>query len=128
MTANTTLDLQDFPKSKRLLTPIEFKRVFDNPIKKIHSEHLLLFVQQGTSQQQARLGLAITKKKLKRAVMRNHLKRLTREYFRLTASRLARVDVVLIVKKTYAKDENLHLELSLIFDKLAKLYPAHHDD
>lgn len=112
-----------FGKNQRLLKADEFKQVFDNPIKKIHSEHLLLFAQQGQAPH-ARLGLAITKKKLKHAVMRNRLKRLTREYFRLNAEKLGAVDVVLIVKKNYTKDTDLHPELGQIFDKLTALYPA----
>lgn len=117
----TNLMAHTFTKSQRLLTPDEFKRVFDKPIKKIHSEHLLLFVQ--TGQRHARLGLAITKKKLKKAVMRNRLKRLVREYFRLNSPNIGAVDVVLIVKKGYAKDVDLHVELAQIFNKLIALYP-----
>ena len=53
-----------FTKAERLLYPNEFKRVFDNPIKKIHSEHLLLFIQTGVPEQtQARLGLEKKKKR-----------------------------------------------------------------
>ena len=114
-----------FTKAERLLHPNEFKRVFDNPIKKIHSEHLLLFIQTGvTEQTHARLGLAITKKKVKLAVMRNRLKRLSREIFRHTAPTLGSVDVVLIVKKSYAKKTDLNDELTHIFEKLAILFPA----
>ena len=114
-----------FTKAERLLHPNEFKRVFDNPIKKIHSEHLLLFIQTGVPEQtQARLGLAITKKKVKLAVMRNRLKRLSREIFRHTAPTLGSVDVVLIVKKSYAKKTDLNDELTHIFEKLAILFTA----
>lgn len=114
-----------FTKAERLLHSNEFKRVFDNPIKKIHSEHLLLFIQTGVPEQtQARLGLAITKKKVKLAVMRNRLKRLSREIFRHTAPTLGSVDVVLIVKKSYAKKTDLNDELTQIFEKLAILFPA----
>lgn len=114
-----------FTKAERLLYPNEFKRVFDNPIKKIHSEHLLLFIQTGVPEQtQARLGLAITKKKVKLAVMRNRLKRLSREIFRHTAPTLGSVDVVLIVKKSYAKKTDLNDELTHIFEKLAILFPT----
>ena len=117
--------LLSFTKAESLLHANEFKRVFDNPIKKIHSEHLLLFIQTGVPEQtQARLGLAITKKKVKLAVMRNRLKRLSREIFRHTAPTLGSVDVVLIVKKSYAKKTDLNDELTHIFEKLAILFPA----
>lgn len=88
---------QGFDKSQRLLTPSSFKKVFDKPIKKIHSQHLLLFVA-NTEQAHARLGLAITKKKLKKAVDRNTLKRHTRQIFRQQALVLPAYDCVLIVK------------------------------
>lgn len=114
-----------FAKAQRLLSPNDFKRVFDNPVKKIHSEHLLLFVQAGMPEQtHARLGLAITKKKVKLAVMRNRLKRLIREQFRHTAPMLGAVDVVLIVKKNYTKGTDLNGELTHIFEKLSALFPA----
>lgn len=130
MTYNKPIS-QVFTKHHRLLVPYDFKRVLDAPAKKIHSEHLLMFVQVGQPQQtHARLGLAITKKKLKQAVMRNRLKRLTREYFRLNHAKIGVVDMVLIVKKKYAKDTDLHGELAQIFKKLIANYPAfsHHDN
>lgn len=109
-------------KQQRLLKPDEFKRVFDNPIKKIHSAHFMLFVQSG--QTVPRLGLAITKKKLKLAVMRNHLKRLTREHFRQSAPHLSAIDVVLIVKQGYPKHTDPNAELAQLFGQLTALYPC----
>ena len=111
-----------FQKKDRLLTPAQFQAVFDAPIKKIHGEHLLLFVAQGEAT--PRLGLAITKKKLKNATDRNRLKRLTREQFRLNKSGLADVDLVLIVKKRYDKAYDIGAELAVMFSKLKKMYPS----
>lgn len=122
----------NFDKSKRLLNPSEFKAVFDTPVKKIHSTHFLLFV--GKSEQtHARLGLAITKKKLKKAVDRNLVKRHAREIFRLKNNELPAIDCVLIVKsgafvgnKTHKVDKEvingvIKTELTEIFTKLAHL-------
>lgn len=111
-----------FQKKDRLLTPAQFQAVFDAPIKKIHGEHLLLFVAQGEAL--PRLGLAITKKKLKNATDRNRLKRLTREQFRLNKSGLADVDLVLIVKKRYDKAYDIGAELAVMFSKLKQMYPS----
>lgn len=111
-----------FQKKDRLLTPVQFQAVFDAPIKKIHGEHLLLFIAQGEAL--PRLGLAITKKKLKNATDRNRLKRLTREQFRLNKSGLADVDLVLIVKKRYDKTYDIGAELAVMFSKLKKMYPS----
>lgn len=109
-----------FTKQDRLLSSGEFKMVFDNPIKKIHSTHLLAFVaRSGVSQ--PRLGLAITKKKLKLAVERNQIKRLSREHFRLNKADLPVVDMVLIVKSTYDKQTDLNAELVEIFRKIKQI-------
>ncbi|UNU72494.1 ribonuclease P protein component [Moraxella nasovis] len=112
-----------FSKSQRILTPDEYKLVFNKPIKKIHSDHLLLFVQKNNTKK-PRLGLAITKKKLKHAVMRNWTKRLAREYFRHVALEIGSVDVVLIVKKSFTKECDIHGELNHLFGKLRTYHPA----
>lgn len=116
---------QGFDKTQRLLTPSAFKVVFDAPIKKIHSKHLLLFVA-NTNQPHARLGLAITKKKLKKAVDRNTLKRHTRQIFRQKAQTLPCYDCVLIVKSSAflgfdAPWQPIKEELVQIFEALALL-------
>lgn len=89
---------QKFTKSQRLLTPNQFRQVFDFPDKKYHQDYFLMFVKD-TKHSKARLGLAITKKKVSRAVVRNRLKRLIREQFRLYYELLLARDVVFIVKK-----------------------------
>lgn len=118
---------QNFGKEKRLLHHLQFANVFDSPTKKIHSEHLLLFVKH-TGHDGARLGLTITKKKLKNATDRNRLKRLTRERFRKAWTDLAGVDVVLIVKRRFAKEMDIGAELDELFVKLLNLYPNTCDD
>lgn len=112
-----------FDKSDRLLNPNEFKKVFDQPIKKVHGEHCLLFVGKAQTNT-ARLGLAITKKKLKHAVDRNRLKRLTREHFRLAQSSLSPIDVVMIVKKGYDREFDIGAEVAEIFRKIKQIYPS----
>lgn len=96
-----------FSKSQRLLKAIDFKIVFDNPSFKVHQTNLLFFVKMhepmsefsGTMEDSCRLGLAITKKKIKRANERNRLKRLIREQFRLHQYQFNYIfDVVVIVK------------------------------
>lgn len=111
-----------FTKEHRLLKPADFKAVFDAPIKKIHSEHCIVFVRVN-SHQIPRMGLAITKKKLKQAVMRNQLKRVTREVFRLSQHEIGAVDLVLIVKISFTKEAELYDEISQLFHKIKTLYP-----
>ncbi|WP_201587378.1 ribonuclease P protein component [Psychrobacter jeotgali] len=88
-----------FTKEQRLLTPAAFREVFDAPERKIHQSHLMAFVR-SNNQQQARVGMAITKRKVPTAVARNLVKRQIRESFRLKALDLKNKDIVFIVKKS----------------------------
>lgn len=115
-----------YDKSKRLLTANDYKAVFDKPIKKIHSTHFLLFLAQPATDK-PRLGLAITKKKIKNACDRNLIKRHTKEIFRHKQALIAG-DMVLIVKtklpplSTSDKNTLIRHELNDIFDKLTQFY------
>lgn len=107
----------DFPKRYRLLESYDFKAVFDAPIKKIHTAHLLAFIAKGSADS-SRLGLAITKKKLKHAVARNRIKRLTREAFRQQRSQFETIDIVVIVKASYDKSFDIGQEVDELFSKI----------
>ncbi|MCP3897080.1 ribonuclease P protein component [Moraxella sp.] len=111
-----------FTKDQRLLTPTDFKHVFDSPMKKIHGDHCIVFVKHN-DKNTPRLGLAITKKKLKQAVMRNKVKRVTREIFRLNQHEIADVDLVLIVKIGFTKDFDIMSDIVKIFEKIKHHYP-----
>lgn len=72
---------QKFPKSKRLLTRFDYNRVF-NKSRRVGSQHFLL-IYHLNKQSEARLGIIVSRKVDKRAVVRNRIKRLIRESFRL---------------------------------------------
>lgn len=110
-----------FTKNSRLLKPADFKAVFDAPIKKIHGDRCIVFVKKN-QQDAPRLGLAITKKKVKQAVLRNKIKRVTREVFRLNQHELAGVDLVLIVKIGLTKDFEIYDEVAKMFEKIKVHY------
>ncbi|WP_199506977.1 MULTISPECIES: ribonuclease P protein component [unclassified Psychrobacter] len=108
-----------FLKSQRLLTPKAFKTVFDAPERKLHQTHLMAFVRDNEAEH-ARLGMAITKRKVPTAVMRNTLKRHIRESFRKKNSLLKNKDIVFIVKKpidSLSKKE-INLEINNILKKI----------
>ncbi len=66
-----------------------------------------------SSSRSPRLGLAISKKQVRRAVDRNRLKRLAREVFRIHRSQLACVDVVVMARQAAGVADNASLRRSL---------------
>lgn len=68
------------PKQARLLNKADYNAVFSKSVKVSNSLFLILIHK--TTRPQSRLGLVISKKVDKRAVQRNRIKRIIREYFR----------------------------------------------
>ena len=62
----------------------------------------------------ARLGFAIAKKKVKRAVDRNRIKRVIREAFRLQQHDLGNFDFVVIAKLNLASKTNAQITRSML--------------
>ena len=145
-------DTQNFglAKTDRLLKPADFSEVFGNTRLKVHTDHLIALIRLGAlaldlnddqpiltqnnqpnhSLPRVRLGLAVSKKKLKKAVDRNRLKRLIREQHRLQKHRLqsaltqhslSELDLVLVCKRTPADMQlALHDEVGELFDKITR--------
>jgi ribonuclease P protein component len=112
-----------FPRAARLLQPGQFKACFGGPQRlsgRMFRLHLAPSPESG-----ARLGLAVSRKVSPRAVVRNRIKRVARETFRLARAGLPAVDVVLLAKReaATASSAELHAELSLLWRKLAALKP-----
>ncbi len=110
-----------FGKAHRLLIPAQFRQVFDNTERKLHATHLMAFITTNELPH-ARLGLAITKKKVPTAVGRNRLKRQAREAFRLKLATLANKDIVIIAKRPITGLDNAQLrtEIEQLLAKLTK--------
>ncbi len=108
---------RDFGREKRLLTPSQFKAVFDSPSGKLPGRNVLLLVRENDLPH-PRLGLVIGKKSVKLSVERNRIKRQLRETFRLHQMELAGWDVVVIARKGLADVDNS--ELARQFNKLWK--------
>lgn len=93
-----------FPRSRRLLSRPEFQVVFDSG-RALRGPAFTLLVRARTPEDApsptlcpSRLGLVIAKKNIRRAVQRNRVKRVLREYFRLHPPRRPH-DVVVLARR-----------------------------
>lgn len=117
-----------FSRQDRLQTAEEFQQVFKNNIRSYDRYFTILLHkrEEGSARNleqvavskedlypKARLGLAIAKRILKRAVDRNQVKRIVRESFRQTRLRHASVDIVVMVQKSIDISSNKKLFQSL---------------
>jgi ribonuclease P protein component len=91
-----------YAKDYRLLSPEAFRYVFEKP-KKISGEAIDFYIRKNDLQH-ARLGLAVPKRSLKSAVMRNRVKRRLREQFRLSAGSLGGYDIIAMVRPGMIKN------------------------
>jgi ribonuclease P protein component len=101
----------EFTRELRLLTPSQFKSVFDNP-SRFGSSHITVLVTKN-NHHSSRLGLAIAKKRVKLAVQRNRMKRLIRESFRLNQHQLPEIDMVIMVRSGIDSLDNQQINKQL---------------
>ena len=108
-----------FPKSARLLTPVDYQRVFQSGQFKVSSKTVLVLAI-ANELGRPRLGLVIGKKNVRLAVQRNRIKRLARESFRLRQQAMPALDIVVLARRGLDKQQNslLHAELNSLWDKL----------
>ena len=114
-----------FGREKRLLTPRQFKTVFDSPSGKAPGKNVLLLARTNDLDH-PRLGLVIGKKSVKLSVERNRLKRLIRDSFRHHQELLAGLDIVVVARKGLGDLDNpeLHQQFGQLWTRLAKQRPA----
>lgn len=109
-----------FTKADRLLKRSEFLRLSETG-KRLYNRHFIIVYTPGRGER-TRLGITVTKK-VGRAVIRNRLKRLCREYFRLNRHRLTgKWDINIITKKEAAKlsSKAFFSSLQKIFDRIGE--------
>jgi ribonuclease P protein component len=100
-----------FPKPRRLLSKSDYGFVFAAPIRA--SDTYLTVLARANGTDAARLGLAISRKALRRAVDRNRVKRLVREAFRLRQPPLRGLDIVVMARSGCAAAASATLRSSL---------------
>jgi len=101
----------------RLTNPLDFKRCFSKGKRVKNAVFVLHYIDNG--EQPARLGVNIAKKKLKKAVDRNKIKRVAREIFR--KGKFEGIDIILILKneKNYEKSR-CNILINEVFSQLNK--------
>jgi len=88
---------ESFPRRLRLTRAIDFQQVFKNNFRRGDDcITILVGAREGDS---PRLGFAIARKQVARAVKRNALKRLFRESFRKNRHRLPARDMIIMVRR-----------------------------
>jgi ribonuclease P protein component len=102
-----------FPPELRLKKPVEYKKVFARPVKSSDQYFTLLAIKNDLDH--PRLGLAIAKKNIRKAVHRNMIKRAVRENFRIQQQRLGNIDIVVLARR-----EAVDASLELLRKSLAK--------
>ncbi|HCP56464.1 MAG: ribonuclease P protein component [Pseudomonadaceae bacterium] len=114
-----------FGRDKRLLTPHQFKAVFDSPSGKAPGRNVLLLARDNDLDH-PRLGLVIGKKSVKLSVERNRLKRQIRESFRLNQENLVGWDIVVVARKGFGDLDNAEVahQFSKLWKRLARSKPS----
>lgn len=113
-----------FPKSHRLLAPAQFKRVYSRGQKLVLRNFIVLFLARPAEEMghehcaHPRVGI-VASKKVGNAVVRNRIKRMLREIFRLNCpqaySILQGLDLVIIAKSAAAQVSYQVLEQEFLY-------------
>ena len=101
---------EGFPRRIRLLAAREYQRVFAQPERS--SDAFLNVIARSNDQGYARLGLAISRKVAPRACQRNRIKRLIRESFRVEASQLPGIGIVVMARSSAVQCSNDEIRAS----------------
>ena len=97
-----------FTKQTKLIKTDEFSSVF-NFRKRITAKFLAVHYQPNTLAF-ARLGLVVGKKIAKRAVHRNYMRRVLREFFRTQQHTISAMDLVVRVQKKFEKQDFMQIK------------------
>ncbi|RZQ55848.1 ribonuclease P protein component [Pseudidiomarina tainanensis] len=110
-----------YGRELRLLTPAHFQKVFDNPpVKAVTAELTMLATPNNLGC--PRIGVTLSKKRAKRAVDRNRIKRKIRESFRLKQHKIPAFDIIVIGKNGVVdlSQEELQQRLDYLWRTLSK--------
>lgn len=112
---------QNYPRELRLLTGGDFQKVFDAVDIKIPDQRILI-LSRANGLDHPRIGFIISKKNVRRAVKRNHVRRIMRESFRLNQERLPNYDLIIMARQGAGdlSSEELHRLAKKCWSRLNK--------
>ncbi|WP_026181571.1 ribonuclease P protein component [Thioalkalivibrio sp. ALJ7] len=110
--------IQTFPRHARLLSGADYQRVFQDARRQRGRDLTLLY--RHSESGEARLGLAIGKRHVRRAADRNRIKRLVREAFRHRRTRLPAMDLIVLARGSAATADRrvLRAEIDSLLERL----------
>lgn len=100
-----------FPGRYKLKKTDEFSSVFSFR-RRIYGECLVLH-HQPNGLETPRLGIVVGKKVARRAVARNYMRRVLREWFRLNREQIGALDLVIRVQKPFARADRERIQQEL---------------
>lgn len=103
--------MPSFPRTARLLRAHDFHWVFAHPIR--FGDRLVTVLARPNGGDQPRLGVAVSRRRMSRAVARNRFKRIARESFRVRRERLGGYDIVVLPKPAAAGASRAKLRASI---------------
>lgn len=115
--------LNKLSKESRLTAPASFQRVYKNA-KRFRYQGITLLVCTNEFSF-SRIGFSIPKKQISRAIDRNRIRRVIKEYFRVNKNKLTvNLDLVFIIYSTLAEYSNLEITqcLETLWEKLQRFY------
>lgn len=114
-----------FSKAARLLTPHDYKHVFEAAALRVSTKELLVLAR-FNQLDHARLGIVVAKKNVRQATQRNRIKRVTRETFRHQQHRLVDssggIDAIVLARSGLGLLDNaaLHAMLNQLWRQLQR--------
>jgi ribonuclease P protein component len=109
---------KSYPKTNRLLKKIDFSYI--QGAKKLYSKGINIFWKPSrVSSNLTRVGISVSKKVNKRAVVRNRIKRKIREWFRNSKYKEKGIDILIVVYSNLEED-NIYKNLEYMMSKKFK--------